>query len=283
MGQGVLQDVSGRLVETFAQEPRGDAVRGGAGGARGCGRRRARRLGGDARRLRPAAAGRRLRPARDGAARPAAAAAAPADGARRARAGAAPPRRSTSARSAAQIIAERLQDPRRAGWAARARRARGLPARPSLGGRLTSSAGSAARANAQFAHDAPRPARRTAPATKPLRGPATSASQPTSGAPIGVEPRKTTRRAPSPDRAAPGRRRAGARSSRPRRRSRSTAPSGTSAATCSSYDGATATSSSATPKPARRATSIRGPTRPRAPVASAPSTEPMPIAAVSVA
>jgi hypothetical protein len=30
-----------------------------------------------------------------------------------------------------------------------------------------------------------------APANSPLRGPATSASQPTSGAPIGVEPRKT--------------------------------------------------------------------------------------------
>jgi hypothetical protein len=31
-----------------------------------------------------------------------------------------------------------------------------------------------------------------APTTKPARGPAASAIQPTSGAPIGVEPRKTT-------------------------------------------------------------------------------------------
>ena len=61
------------------------------------------------------------------------------------------------------------------------------------------------------------------------------------------------------------------------------APSGTSAAICSSSVGAAAASSIATPKARHEATSSRGDTRPRAPAASAPATEPTPIAAVSAA
>jgi hypothetical protein len=61
------------------------------------------------------------------------------------------------------------------------------------------------------------------------------------------------------------------------------APSGTSATACHVSVGAMAASSSAPPNSAALSTISRGLTRPRAPVASAPSTEPTPITAVSVA
>ena len=61
------------------------------------------------------------------------------------------------------------------------------------------------------------------------------------------------------------------------------APSGTSARTWSGSDGAAAASSSSAPKPVAAPTRIRGETRPRAPEASAPATDPTAIAAVSSA
>jgi hypothetical protein len=62
-----------------------------------------------------------------------------------------------------------------------------------------------------------------------------------------------------------------------------TAPSGTSAAICNGSEGATAAASSTTPKPVAATISSRGETRPRAPAASAPITDPAAIAAVSSA
>jgi hypothetical protein len=59
------------------------------------------------------------------------------------------------------------------------------------------------------------------------------------------------------------------------------APRGTSASTCSGSDGAAAASNSRAPKPAAAPTRIFGETRPRAPLASAPATDPTAIAAVS--
>ena len=61
------------------------------------------------------------------------------------------------------------------------------------------------------------------------------------------------------------------------------APRGTRARTCSGSEGAAAASSSRAPKPVAAPTRIRGETRPRAPAASAPATEPTAIAAVSSA
>ena len=61
------------------------------------------------------------------------------------------------------------------------------------------------------------------------------------------------------------------------------APSGTSASACSASVGATAASSSDVPNRAALPTSSAGVMRPRAPAASAPSTEPTPMTAVSVA
>lgn len=61
------------------------------------------------------------------------------------------------------------------------------------------------------------------------------------------------------------------------------APSGTRATACSAMLGAAAAASSDSPKSAAATTSSRGETVPRAPEASAPATEPTPIALVSSA
>lgn len=55
-------------------------------------------------------------------------------------------------------------------------------------------------------------------------------------------------------------------------------PSGTRAAIASGSEGAAAASSAKAPNPAAAATIVRSLTRPRAPVASAPITEPIAIA-----
>ena len=61
------------------------------------------------------------------------------------------------------------------------------------------------------------------------------------------------------------------------------APRGMSASAWSGSDGAAAATSSRVPNPAAAPTRIRGETRPRAPAASAPATEPTAMAAVSSA
>ena len=61
------------------------------------------------------------------------------------------------------------------------------------------------------------------------------------------------------------------------------APSGIRAAICSGKVGAIAASSIEVPNSVEETTSSRGDTRPRAPAASAPATEPTPMAAVSIA
>lgn len=58
-------------------------------------------------------------------------------------------------------------------------------------------------------------------------------------------------------------------------------PSGTSAAIAQPSDGAAAASSAEAPKPIEATTSSRSLTRPRAPVASAPTTEPTAIETAS--
>jgi hypothetical protein len=123
----------------------------------------------------------------------------------------------------------------------------------------------------------------TAPMTRPARGPYTCATQPTSGAPIGVEPRKTTeysditrpREGPS----------AASWSDEftPAANVTLAAPSGARISACVSSVGASAASSSAIPNRAADPANRPGVTRLRAPEASAPQTEPMPIAVVSSA
>ena len=149
--------------------------------------------------------------------------------------------------------------------------------------RSTGATGSPTRANAaraprggeQRGHGAdhqPRP--------RPERRPA---SQPTNGAPIGVEPRNTTEYS-----AITRPRIAGSTAScsvefTPAAKVTVTIPSGTSAAICSGSVGAAAAASISTPNAAAAHTSSRESTRPRAPAASAPSTEPTPIEVVSSA
>lgn len=121
------------------------------------------------------------------------------------------------------------------------------------------------------------------PSTRPARGPDVSASQPTSGAPIGVDPRKTTEyRAITRPRSASG---APSCSDEltPAAKVTLAAPSGTSVAACASSVGAAAAASSETPKSAEAPTSSAGLTRARAPATSAPATEPTPMALVSSA
>ena len=61
------------------------------------------------------------------------------------------------------------------------------------------------------------------------------------------------------------------------------APSGTSSAICAARTGAPAAARVSAPKASEAPASSAGVTRPRAPAARAPSTEPMPMALVSAA
>jgi hypothetical protein len=122
-----------------------------------------------------------------------------------------------------------------------------------------------------------------APSTSPARGPYACASQPTSGAPIGVEPRKTTEYS---DITRPREGPSAASCSdelTPAANVTLAAPSGARIRACSRSVGASAASSSAMPNSAAEPASSPGVTRLRAPDASAPHTEPMPIAVVSSA
>jgi len=121
------------------------------------------------------------------------------------------------------------------------------------------------------------------PTSNPARGPAVSAIQPTSGAPTGVEPRKTTEYS-----AITRPRIAGSTAScsvefTPAAKVTVTIPSGISAAICSGSVGAAAAASMNSPNAADAHTSSFESTRPRAPASSAPITEPTPIAVVSSA
>lgn len=100
------------------------------------------------------------------------------------------------------------------------------------------------------------------------------------GAPIGVEPRNTTEY-----RAMTRPRMAGPAAScmealTPAANVTVAMPSGTSATTCQESVGASAASSCAAPNSAADPTSRPGPVRLRAPAASAPRTEPAPMALV---
>jgi len=142
--------------------------------------------------------------------------------------------------------------------------------------------GASARRHAKRAASAAIPAA-AAPASRPLRGPATSASQPTAGAPIGVEPRKTTEYSAITRPRIAGSTASWSEELTPAAKVTLAAPSGSSASTCSGRVGASATSSSASANAVAAATRRRGDTRPRALAASAPDTEPTPMAAVSIA
>ena len=112
----------------------------------------------------------------------------------------------------------------------------------------------------------PRPARRAARRT--------SASQPTSGAPIGVEPRKTTEYSAITRPRMVGSTWICSAEFTPAAKVTDAAPNGISARICNSNVGAAAASSIEIPKASDDTTSSPGETRPRAPAASAPATEP---------
>jgi hypothetical protein len=127
------------------------------------------------------------------------------------------------------------------------------------------------------------PSAASAPSTRPARGPYSCASQPTSGAPIGVEPRNTTEYS---DITRPREGPSAASCSEeftPAANVTLAAPSGARTSACASSVGAAAAASSAAPNSSAEPASSRGVTRLRAPAASAPQTEPMPIAVVSSA
>jgi hypothetical protein len=121
------------------------------------------------------------------------------------------------------------------------------------------------------------------PSSRPARGPAASASQPTSGAPIGVEPRNTTEYSAITRPRSAGPAPSCSDELTPAAKVTLAMPSGTSASAWSVSVGASAASSWAAPKSAAETVSSPGPVRLRAPAASAPRTEPMPIALVSSA
>jgi len=120
------------------------------------------------------------------------------------------------------------------------------------------------------------------PATSPQRGPNPPASAPTTGAPIGVDPRKTTEyRAITRPRISP----AASCSDEftPAANMTLAAPSGTRMSSCTHFVGATAARIWAAPNSAADDTSSRPLTLPRKPEISAPAIAPTPIAAMSVA
>src|SRR5262249_44445156 len=104
-----------------------------------------------------------------------------------------------------------------------------------------------------------------APATSPARGPALSASQPISGAPIGVEPRKTIEYSAIARARMTGSTAICSEEFTPAAKVTDAAPKGTRARTCNGRVGATAASSIATPNSVEATISSRGVTRPRAP------------------
>jgi hypothetical protein len=120
----------------------------------------------------------------------------------------------------------------------------------------------------------PAPIAATPPRIKPERGPAVSASQPTMGPPMGVDPRNTTEYS-----AITRPRMAGVAPScrvelTPAANVTLANPSGASATISSARLGARAAARELAPKPIAAPTSRRSLMRPRAPVASAPEIEP---------
>jgi len=127
------------------------------------------------------------------------------------------------------------------------------------------------------------PSAAIAPSTRPARGPCVCASQPTIGAPIGVEPRNTTEYS---DITRPRERTSAASCSdefTPAANVTLAAPTGARISAWTRRVGAAAAPSSAAPNSSAEPASSRGVTRLRAPAASAPMTEPTPIAVVSSA
>jgi len=123
----------------------------------------------------------------------------------------------------------------------------------------------------------------SAPTISPARGPYACASQPMAGAPIGVEPRNTTEYS---DITRPREALLAASCSEeftPAANVTLAAPSGARISACMSSVGASAAPSSAAPNSSAEPASSAGVTRLRAPAASAPQTEPIPIAVVSSA
>ena len=121
------------------------------------------------------------------------------------------------------------------------------------------------------------------PTSSPARGPAVSAIQPMIGAPIGVEPRKTTEYSAMTRPRIAGSDASCSDELTPAAKVTLAAPSGTSVATCSAKAGAPAAASVSAPNAIDEPANSHTLTRPRAPAASAPSTEPTPRALVSAA
>ena len=120
-----------------------------------------------------------------------------------------------------------------------------------------------------------------APTSSATRGDHVSASQPASGPPIGVEPRKTIEYSAITRPRISGVTASCSAEFTPAANVTLTAPSGTRTTAASSMVGATASSRMSTPNSPDERTSSRLLTRPRAPATSAPTTEPIPIAIIS--
>ena len=234
MGQGVLQDVSGRLIDTFAKnlaamlsgaEPAGAAAaargrrrRGDRGTAAtadgGPGRESgAAAPAGDSRAAAPAVGDATAAPAATAGRRPRPAAAP--------RASRLPPRRrSTSARSAVRSSPSGYRI--RGGWVGCSLSSRSWPSCSAVARRAADPGGRLAppRARRPSAPKRPRSARPRLRRRSRCAAPRPRRASRSAGRRSGSSRERRRRRAPSRDRAAPGRRQAGARSSRPPRRSR---------------------------------------------------------------